>query len=353
MFSQRISVFIEWGLRYGQLSRQSVIGPESFGTRVAAGPRVLEIDRNTGFPQSSAGVRCMFQNLISRLTLVLLMAPAAVMAGVVGVELVKLDGGPADFGSGLHAFGAPTGNGSATWTYEGGVGGLRATVRVKGTLYLDSTEPSCAQLILQFQDQNRATIQTRTREVCNSSRGNNANDSSNKLSIDESFTSNNLNHVVLRTRQRIENTYVNGTTKRISAPATQSVSVKLNNGNTDFGTGLHAGGGPTGDGLVRFTRDDGNVTVRVNGTLYWDNLFAGGCAQIKIEVSSVFDHRLHSRGVKTLKKCGVGGNANDAGNKLSVDEGFTGAALMWVTLQVGTVLADGSFSSVVRRNISW
>jgi len=130
-------------------------------------------------------------------------------------------------------------------------------------------------------------------------------------------------------------------------PNVKKYEVNINNGQADFGTRLHAGGGPTGSALIKLSYDAvGNVTGLVDGTLYWDSLFAGGCSQLIIEFRNVNGTTLSS---ETIEKCGAGGNANDAGNKKSVNKSFSRGSLMQIVLRLGILLPDGSFQNVKKK----
>lgn len=265
----------------------------------------------------------------------------------VDTESVKIEGGTADFGSGLHALGSPTGDGTVKWDFTSDSSGLKATVRVQGTLYLDSVDPGCARVTIEFKSSSDGTgpsLATRHADVCVTTTGHNANDATNKKLVDESFSSCDLNSVVLQTNPVVNGQPVSpGNHKSFSAPNKRKLSLKVNSNDADFGTGTHAGGGPSGDGLVQFTRENCNVTGLVSGTLYYDSLFSEGCAQIIIDFENSSGTALKSQ---TIKKCGPGGNANDAGNQKSVDETFNNASLSKIRLRVGQVLPDGSFVRV-------
>ena len=290
-------------------------------------------------------------NIVTGLTIMAMSVGAfspTARAVTVVTESVKIEGGTADFGSGLHALGTPTGDGSVKWDFTTDGSGLKATVRVQGTLYLDSVDPGCARVTIEFKsssDGSGPALATRHTDVCVTTAGHNANDSTNKKLVDESFSSCDLNSVVLQTNPVVNGQPVSpGSHKLFSqAPNKRKLSVKVNSNDADFGTGTHAGGGPTGDGLVQFTRENCNVTGLVSGTLYYDSLFSEGCAQIIIDFENSSGTALKSQ---TIKKCGPGGNANDAVNKKTVDETFNGASLSKIRLRVGQVLPDGSFVRV-------
>jgi len=114
---------------------------------------------------------------------------------------VTINGGTADFGNGLHVFGAPTGRGGGVVFSEGGLCrptdstciGLNTdtgtyihliVADVDGILYWDSLFTSgCARLEIQFQDIFGTPLSTRNRDKCGP--GGNANDSDNKRVIAE------------------------------------------------------------------------------------------------------------------------------------------------------------------------
>jgi len=261
---------------------------------------------------------------------------------VIKVDHFKIDGYLCDFGTGTHLAFHPTGDASLTWSFATVNGQLAKTARVQGTLYVDTISAGgCANITIKFQNGSTA-LATRILHTQCPSPGGDANLSANQLQVDESFTSTELISVFVQTDS------INPTSSLFvsTAPSLQRSNVNINNGNTDFGTGLHAAGTPTGSGVVMLTVSSGSVSALVNGTLYWDSLFSGGCAQLIIDFENAAGTNLST---KTIKKCGTGGNANDAGNHTDVNQTFVSGSMMQVRLRVGTVMGDGSFQSVKKK----
>jgi hypothetical protein len=60
--------------------------------------------------------------------------------------------GDADFGSGFHANGNPTGPYTVTWDFTPSDGVVRVNARIKGTLYVDRIGSGCVRLLIDLQD---------------------------------------------------------------------------------------------------------------------------------------------------------------------------------------------------------
>jgi hypothetical protein len=296
-------------------------------------------------------------NLATRFTIIGLslgcLSAAVRGQGVVKTDQITINGEQADFGSGLHLLGTPTGGGSVKWEYSTVNGSLSAKATVQGTLYVDSLDPYCARLTIEFKNAAGTKLTAaRVKDICGLG-GGNANLSFNQLAINESFTSSELNSVFLRTNPLVNGAPIDVTshnTGTSNAPGSKAHDVIINNGNTDFGRDPHVAGSPSTSASVQLTRDQGNVTGRVKGTLYWDSLFAGGCTRLIIDFENASGTNLNE---KTIDRCGTGGNANDAGNKLAIDQSFTSGSLVQIHLRVGTLLQDGSFRNVVSKTFGW
>jgi hypothetical protein len=264
-------------------------------------------------------------------------------------QFFTINFGSADFGdNGVpHALGSPQAPAMVVWHFKTVNGSLRADADVWGTLFLDSLEPGCVRLTIQFKSSSGAILATRTKDLCVTVTGHNANDATNQALVQESFGSSDLDQVVFRTHPVVNNQIVSSSPAvTITVPNVKKHDVIVNSDKADFGKGLHAGGGPTGSGLVQLTRDKGNVTGLVSGTLYYDSLFSEGCAQVIIDFQALSGTTLHS---DTIKKCGPGGNANDAVNQKNVGQTFSSGSLMQIRLRVGQVLPDGSFVGVKKK----
>jgi hypothetical protein len=261
---------------------------------------------------------------------------------------IKIDFGTADFGAPPHAFGSPVKSGGVAWFFfSTEYGGFYAEALVDGVLFLDSLDPGCARLTIEFKSGSGAILATRNKDVCVTAKGHNANDSTNQALILEDFHASDLNQVVFRTHSVVNGLIVSTSPAFTStAPNSKNHNVIINSDSADFGKGFHAGGGPTGSALVQLKRDNGNVKGLVSGTLYYDNLLSEGCAQIIILFENSSGSALKT---VTVKKCGPGGNANDDVNKKTVDETFTSGSLFRIRLRVGQVLQDESFIKVKKK----
>lgn len=289
----------------------------------------------------------------SRTAAFLRMLATALLLGLIGTAAnaatvltanKKLDGGRADFGDGLHSFGSPSGHGVITYAHEF-PSGLTVTGRVRGTLYWDALfSAGCARLTIRFQDRERVDLETRRLERCGP--GGNANDSPNQRAVDESYSNPRLYHIIISANEVLDGRVLSGASVSIAAPLSRTYAFRINNGNTDLGSGFHALGGPTGDATVRFTRDDGQLTSDVSGTLYWDSAFASGCARALVQVraqwaSSILD-------TATRDVCGPGGDANKRGNFGAITNTFTSAYVYTTDITVGS-LANGVLVGAVTR----
>jgi hypothetical protein len=118
----------------------------------------------------------------------------------------------------------------------------------------------------------------------------------------------------------------------------QTTNRIINNGPTDFGSGTHSFGGPSGNATITFdwNNTSGQIvsTGRVRGTLYWDSLFSGGCARLTIRFLNSGGTALATR---VIDECGPGGDANNAGNKTAVDQSFASADLFNISLRVAEI----------------
>ena len=289
------------------------------------------------------------------------LSPAARAQGLtIQTDEVNINAGKADFGGGVsHTFGHAEGHGTVTWELSTVNGSFVINARVRGTLYWDSLDPGCAGLTISFLRPGTGTTMgspfagsTQHAKVCGP--GGNAVLPSNKVAVDQSFANADLGFVEIETCVWVNNAQcvpdtigLNPNFVHVQGPPNfKKHDVNINSGQADFGTGLHAFGGPTGSASVKLTHDSvGQVTGLVDGTLYWDALLASGCSQLIIEFRNSNGTTLST---KTIEKCGPGGNANDAGNKQSVNKSFSNGSLMQILLRVGVLLPDGSFQNVIQ-----
>jgi hypothetical protein len=126
----------------------------------------------------------------------------------------------------------------------------------------------------------------------------------------------------------------------------------FNSGPADFGGSTHSFGGPSGNAVITFDYDTSTAQViatgRVRGTLYWDDLFRGGCTRLTIRFRNQNDSNL---AVRTIDECGPGGDANSTANKTQVDESFSSANLTYIRLTVGELRTDGTLAGAVSDNL--
>jgi hypothetical protein len=270
---------------------------------------------------------------------------------------VKINGGVADFGSGTHSLGSPSGNGSVTFDYTSVNGQIVATARVTGTLYWDALASGCARLIIEFRDLNSNVLNTQRVNTQCPAPGFNANSAANQAPVDNNFANSNLHSVRLRTADvttGAENITCGATCPTVNAPRTRNFSVLINNGESDFGGGSgHSGGAPTTAGTVSLTRTNGTMDASVIGTLFWDSLnpFASGTARLRIDFQNIGGTTLSSPPPFDLN--GSGCCATSANNQLPISSPpFTSGSLWRVRLRVGQVVG-GNNVNVVEKIIAY
>jgi hypothetical protein len=261
-------------------------------------------------------------------------APSA-NAAAAGTFAGRINGGVADFGSGLHALGAPTGDGTVAWDFSPTADGsdLIVTARVRGTLYWDAADPGRARVIVTFEDRSQNVLATRIVDV--EGPGGNANLAANQSSINIPFSSPNLDKVLIQTRQVLPSgTLTGGGSLFGFAPLVSDYAPRVNNGASDFGSGAHVAGGPSGNGTLEFNREPHTMTAELLGTVYWDDLFAGGCTRVIADAEDAHGTIIASQHQDV---CGPGGNANDPHNQHSVSLHFNDPRLFKLRVTVGTL----------------
>src|SRR5215204_989479 len=287
--------------------------------------------REITFPRSIRSGRALFTTLVFAAACVVL-APS-VQAVIVQTTNRTINNGRADFGSGNHSFGGPSGAATITfdWSPSGGV--IVSTGRVRGTLYWDAAFSSgCARLTIRFRNSANQNLATRIIDECGP--GGDANNSSNRTPVDQSFTSVNLSNIVLTTSEVVNNTEVGAASAPVITQVTQKVySVKVDNGAADFGDGNHSFGSPDEPGQIFFRRNaGGTMTSIVNGILYWDSFGDDSCSEL------VLDRRTINGGIlnhQDFLNCGPGGNANSQANQLFVFQNtFTGGTVFDIVMEV-------------------
>lgn len=70
-------------------------------------------------------------------------------------------------------------------------------------------------------------------------------------------------------------------TSSASASVVDADTLKIWQGHADFGTGLHLGGAPTGNAQLTWDKGSSTITAKLSGTVYWDDIFSGGCARVR------------------------------------------------------------------------
>ena len=231
---------------------------------------------------------------VAMVVLALLTASPA-WGATAGIDRESLTGtggghpGDADFGSGFHANGVPTGPYSVTWDFTPAAGVVQVSARVQGTLYLDRLGSGLrARLLVDFQDLDFNLLARRTFQFCGP--GFDANNSANQLGRRllqrhiANFPDARLRHVQLTIGSVFSHSgaVVNDRTE----PSYRSARRRRRHhqyGTTDVGGPgplVHAFGSPVNrysvtielqeTGLVR-----GQLKSDVNGILFWDSAAAG------------------------------------------------------------------------------
>jgi hypothetical protein len=255
----------------------------------------------------------------------------------------------ADFGSGYHSGGSPSGGATVTYDWNNSTGQLVSTGRVRGTLYWDSLfGDGCARLTIRFRSANNVNIASRIIDECGP--GGDANNAANRTVVDESFSSVNLYTIVLHVAEIRGGSVINPKSLTITQVTEKNFPVIVDNGQADFGDGFHAFGIPQEAGRIIFRRNlDGTVTGSIEGILYWDSASNESCARLITEFRNANGTMLAS-GVRL--NCGPGGNANDQANQLLVrDSVFTSGFVSQIRIRVET-LSDPADAEVRTYNFA-
>jgi hypothetical protein len=256
-----------------------------------------------------------------------------------------INNGSADFGSGYHSGGGPTG--AATVTYDWtttSTGQLGITGRVRGTLYWDSFFGGCSRLIIRFRNSANVDLDVQPFDACGP--GGNANATSNKVAIDFSFSSTALDSIVLTTGVVQGGGLGGARNTTITQVRTVTYPIIIENGTADFGDGYHAFGVPQEAGTVSFTRN-GNATVTgtVNGILYWDSFSDDSCARLIIEFRNIEGQVLRRN---DSQQCGPGGDANAMANQFTIfNVSSTRGDLFEIRLRVDDLNLAGDITSEI------
>ena len=288
--------------------------------------------REITFPQSIRRSRALFTSLVIAAAFVVL-APG-VQAVIVQTTNRTINNGRADFGSGNHSFGGPSGAATITFDWSPNAGLIRSTGRVRGTLYWDAAfNAGCARVTIRFRNSANQNL-TPARVIDECGPGGDANNSANRTPVDESFASVSLANILITTSEVVNNTEVGAASAPVITQVTQKVySVKVENGAADFGDGNHSFGSPEEPGQIFFTRSaNGNMTSIVNGILYWDAFNDDSCSELVLERRTINGGILDS---DDFLNCGPGGNANNQANQLFVFQNtFTGGTVFDVRMEV-------------------
>src|SRR3954471_10677973 len=87
-------------------------------------------------------------------------------ATVVQTTNKTINNGRADFGSGNHSFGGPSGNATITYDWSVVGGQIISTGRVRGTLYVDSAFGStCARLTIRWRNTGNTNLNSINRDI--------------------------------------------------------------------------------------------------------------------------------------------------------------------------------------------
>jgi hypothetical protein len=123
----------------------------------------------------------------------------------------------------------------------------------------------------------------------------------------------------------------------------------INGGEADFGTGGHYLGSPSGPYTVTWDYSVNSAgvlvkTAHIQGYLYVDKLFGGGCARLKILYQNLSGVNVTTQ---TSQFCGPGGDANNQSNQQLVDASRSGSDIARVRLITGagsslSTIQDGS-----------
>ncbi len=255
--------------------------------------------------------------------------------------------GDADFGSGFHANGVPTGPYSVTWDFTPAAGVVQVSARVQGTLYLDRLGSGCVRLLVDFQDRDFNNLARRTFQFCAS--GFDANNSANQQAVDISsanianFPDALLRHVQLTIGSGSSaGAVVNDRTGTETVPRVDVDDI-INNGTTDVGGPgplVHAFGSP----VNRYSASiellqTGVVRGHVTGILFWDSTAAGtACLLMDFQDSS---GAILSTAPPVIARGVKGGNALQPANQQSFDQFFSSASGFKIRMRVGTAAGPG------------
>jgi hypothetical protein len=272
----------------------------------------------------------------------------AATAGVTKNILAGTGGfpGDADFGSGTHVSGVPTGPYTVTWDYTPVGGVVVVTARVVGTLYVDSFGTGCARLIINFQDINFNNIfstEPSGSPFCGP--GFDANSAANQLQVNLLGPSDSrIRHVQLVVG--FGTTRLNIVNDRVSTEFFPGINPtdKIDSGTADLGgPGLfpiHLFGAPVDPYSVGVNlQDNGVIKGEVSGILFWDSTAAGTACAI-IDFRDAAGNILAT--IPEVITGPSGGNALSSTNQKAFDRTFSSASLFGIHVRVGTGIGTTS-----------
>jgi len=145
---------------------------------------------------------------------------------------------------------------------------------------------------------------------------------------------------------------MSATAHAVSVVAGTSTGVLSGRGTSDFGSGTHVAGLPTGPYHVTWTYSVSGagplvVTAKVTGTLYLDKL-GGGCARLRVIYKDEFSGLGNTLHEGDHQFCGPGFDANNSANQLAVSDTFTFTTTRSIQLVVGS---GPSLGSIIDDNL--
>jgi hypothetical protein len=159
-------------------------------------------------------------------------APAS--AATAGVSKGTINGGEADFGTGAHYLGSPTGPYTVTWDYSVSGGTLIKTAHIHGYLYVDKLfGGGCARLKILYLNLAGTTITSQTSQFCGP--GGDANNQTNQFLVDAQKSSVDIARVRLTIAAGSStSTFVDGPSATWTEPQIAIQQDTLNNGDWTY-----------------------------------------------------------------------------------------------------------------------
>lgn len=267
-------------------------------------------------------------------------------------------GNKADFGSGGHSGGLPTGSGNVKWEYDNAAACLTAKATVTGKVYLDDFFGGQVRVTIQYRDATGAIITNGQVTFVSPNMpfaALGAADSSHQMTISHTFQAANLKEVTIITSN-------SGKTSGMSATVgNKRFLIRLN---SPAGVGLGGGGytctqsgctGPVDNATFNFTRFDEEIIGSLQAVLY----YAGESAskpKFLVEWLNRDGNSLGADASQTSAFLAVGGsNPNSRLNQQSISDLFArfSSCRLWKARVTVGVDARGSFESQVSRTLSF